>query len=226
MLLVGAGIVSSTDKKSSLKKNGLHCLIFSVFFIFLLGLSYMALFPILYKTIDTGNGTQDFANYIQVSPNPPTGSAPLRVFFDATSIDEANEDLFYEWDFGDDTEAGTGPKTSHSYKTTGIYNVKLTISNAEEREEIKKKFIDKKIKCVVATVVWQEGLNIPSLDVCVLAGSGKSDIKVVQGIGRGLRKTKDKDKVIIIDFDDSDVSKYLKNHFNKRMKTYKAMGWL
>jgi len=96
----------------------------------------------------------------------------------------------------------------------------------EEREEIKKKFIAKKIKCVVATIVWQEGVNLPSLDCCILAGSGKSDIKTIQGIGRGLRKTKTKNKVIIVDFNDHLISKYLKNHFNKRMKTYKKMGWL
>ena len=99
-------------------------------------------------------------------------------------------------------------------------------TSKEDREEIKEKFIKKEIKCVVATVVWQEGLNIPSLDVCVLAGSGKSDIKVVQGIGRGLRKTKGKDKVIIIDFDDSDISKYLKNHYEMRNKIYKKMNWI
>jgi len=136
MLLIGAGIISSTDKKSPLKKTGIHAMIFSIFFIFILGISYISIFQILYKTMTPNQAEDKFANYIQVTPNPPTGSAPLQVFFDATKIDEVNEDLFYEWDFGDDTEYGTGPKTSHSYKKTGIYSVKLTISNAEDTQEI------------------------------------------------------------------------------------------
>lgn len=96
----------------------------------------------------------------------------------------------------------------------------------DEREKIKKNLNNKKIKCVIASVAWTEGIDIPSLDVCILAGGGKSDIKVIQGVGRGLRKTKSKNKVIIVDFDDSLISKYLKKHSNDRFKIYKKMDWL
>jgi len=96
----------------------------------------------------------------------------------------------------------------------------------EKREEIKKSLKNEKLKCAVASVVWIEGLDIPSLGCVINAASGKSEIKVLQAIGRGLRKTENKDTVKIIDFDDSKIHTYLGNHFKKRNKIYTDMGWL
>jgi len=135
MLVIGAGIMaSSNNKKSTVRKNGLYSMIFSVFFIFVLGLSYVLLFPLLYNQSQTNE--TDLARYIQVTPNPPNGSAPLRVFLDATALDNINDNLFFEWDFGDDSVKGTGAEISHEYEEPGIYYVKLLITSPKEKYEV------------------------------------------------------------------------------------------
>jgi len=95
----------------------------------------------------------------------------------------------------------------------------------KERNQIKKDFEAKKYKMVIATTVWSEGISIKSIDCCIIASAGKSKIGVIQKIGRGLRKTTKKNKVIIYDFQDT-CHKYLRNHFKARYKVYQQMGWL
>lgn len=89
-----------------------------------------------------------------------------------------------------------------------------------EREEIFNAFSDKKIKVLVSTVV-REGVDIPSMDVIILAGGGKSDKATVQRIGRALRRTKDKSTAIIIDFIDNDGG-MLRKHSRARLRVYKS----
>ncbi len=98
------------------------------------------------------------------------------------------------------------------------------ITGEDEREKIKKDLEAKRIKCVLATTVWSEGVDIKSLDVVILAGSGKSEIKTLQNLGRGLRKTKRKTTVEVIDF--WDQSEYLSDHYRERKKVYLEMGWI
>jgi len=110
-----------------------------------------------------------------------------------------------------------------------LYNINMEFvqgsTEGEARDEIRKLFNQKKIKCVVTTAVWKEGVDIPSLDVIVNACGGKSEVQTLQTIGRGLRKTKDKDKVIIVDF--LDLSHYyLTNHLAERLGLYSDLGWL
>jgi len=93
------------------------------------------------------------------------------------------------------------------------------------RNEVKKALDNKKISCVIATAVWKEGINIPSLDVLVNAAGGKSELQTLQRIGRGLRKTDEKSEVIILDvFDPS--HHYLVNHFGQRVTLYMENEWL
>jgi len=93
------------------------------------------------------------------------------------------------------------------------------------REDIKNALIKKKQKCAIATAVWREGINIPSLDVVINAAGGKSEIMTLQAIGRGLRKTDEKDEVIVVDiFDPS--HHYLISHFGHRITLYMDNGWM
>lgn len=93
------------------------------------------------------------------------------------------------------------------------------------RERIKKLFIRKRIGCVITTAVWREGINIPSLDVLINAAGGKSELMTLQSIGRGLRKTNEKDEVIIVDFFDPSHH-YLISHFGERVTLYMENNWL
>ncbi len=98
-------------------------------------------------------------------------------------------------------------------------------TEGEVRMQIKEALNSKKIKCVISTVIWTEGINIPELDVIINAAGGKSEIRTLQILGRGLRKTKTKDTVIIYDiFDPS--HKYLLEHWGDRVCVYFDQGWL
>lgn len=63
------------------------------------------------------------------------------------------------------------------------------------------------------------GVNVPRIFHLMLYEPGKSFIKVIQSIGRGLRVAKDKDYVDIYDISSS--SKFSKRHLAERKKFYK-----
>jgi superfamily II DNA or RNA helicase len=63
------------------------------------------------------------------------------------------------------------------------------------------------------------GLNIPRLFNIVLIEPGKSFVRVIQSIGRGLRKADDKDFVQI--WDVTSTCKFAKRHLTKRKQFYK-----
>lgn len=67
---------------------------------------------------------------------------------------------------------------------------------------------------IIATAIYDEGYNLPSLDCIILAAGGKSSIKLTQRIGRVLRPKPDGRPAQIYDFIDS--VKYLKGHYLKR----------
>jgi superfamily II DNA or RNA helicase len=72
---------------------------------------------------------------------------------------------------------------------------------------------------VVATNIFDEGVDVPSLDVVVLACGGKSHIKLLQRIGRGLRRKEGANVVHIHDFMDVQ-NKHLLNHAEGRLDVY------
>jgi len=77
---------------------------------------------------------------------------------------------------------------------------------------------DKKI--TVATYgVAAVGINIPRIFNLVLLEPGKSFTRVIQSIGRGIRKAEDKDFVQIWDL--TSTCKYAKRHLTERKKFYK-----
>ena len=60
---------------------------------------------------------------------PPTGTAPLNVFLDATgSSDPDGTIVSYAWDFGDGN-TGTGDTISYVFDTAGVYNVQLIVTD-------------------------------------------------------------------------------------------------
>ena len=75
-------------------------------------------------------------------------------------------------------------------------------------------------KVIVATYgVAAVGLNIPRIFNLVLLEPGKSFVRVIQSIGRGVRKAEDKDFVQIWDI--TSTCKYAKRHLTERKKFYK-----
>lgn len=75
-------------------------------------------------------------------------------------------------------------------------------------------------KVVIATFgVASTGINIPRIFNLVLIEPGKSFVRVVQSIGRGLRKAADKDFVQIYDM--CSTAKFSKRHLTERKSFYK-----
>jgi superfamily II DNA or RNA helicase len=79
-------------------------------------------------------------------------------------------------------------------------------------------------KIIIATYgVASVGINIPRIFNLVLIEPGKSFVRVIQSIGRGIRKAKDKDKVQIWDITSS--CKFAKRHLTQRKKFYKEANY-
>ena len=75
-------------------------------------------------------------------------------------------------------------------------------------------------KIIVATYgVAAVGINVPRIFNLVMVEPGKSFTRVIQSIGRGIRKADDKDFVQIWDITAS--TKYAKRHLTERKKFYK-----
>jgi superfamily II DNA or RNA helicase len=79
-------------------------------------------------------------------------------------------------------------------------------------------------KVIVATYgVAAVGINIPRIFNLVLLEPGKSFVRVIQSIGRGIRKAQDKDSVQIWDITSS--AKFSKRHLTERKKFYKEANY-
>ena len=95
-----------------------------------------------------------------------------------------------------------------------------TKDRKEEYDEIK----TSTNKIIVATYgVAAVGINIPRIFNLVMLESGKSFTRVIQSIGRGIRKADDKDFVQIWDLTAS--TKYAKKHLTERKKFYKEANY-
>ena len=91
-----------------------------------------------------------------------------------------------------------------------------TKDRKEEYDEIK----TSTNKIIVATYgVAAVGINIPRIFNLVLLEPGKSFVRVIQSIGRGIRRAEDKDFVQI--WDVTSTCKFAKRHLTARKKFYK-----
>jgi superfamily II DNA or RNA helicase len=82
---------------------------------------------------------------------------------------------------------------------------------------------------IVASTIFQEGLDVPELDVLILAGGGRSDLTTLQRVGRALRRRPDKQEVLIYDVKDGRGTwapkDYLAQHTAERLATYAREGF-
>ena len=102
-------------------------------------------------------------------------------------------------------------------------NIVPFISGAVKTSKRKEEYDEIKISndnVIVATYgVAAVGINIPRIFNLVLVEAGKSFTRVIQSIGRGIRKAEDKDHVEIYDLTAS--TKYAKKHLTERKRFYK-----
>lgn len=93
-------------------------------------------------------------------------------------------------------------------------------NSKEDREQVKKDLMEHKIDCVLASKIFDIGVDIPSLAGLVIACGGKSTVKALQRVGRVIRKYPGKKFAVVIDF--IDQAPYLDNHSKTRYKIYKS----
>jgi len=79
--------------------------------------------------IITANEPEAPTAIIATVPDPPTGSSPLKVYFDAYDSTSEIGIVSYYWEFGDGA-TGTGITTNHTYNTPDIYLVYLTVTDS------------------------------------------------------------------------------------------------
>ena len=107
----------------------------------------------------------------------------------------------------------------HMKKTvpTGLLSGK---DSAKQREKIKDELESGKIKCLVASKIFDIGVDLPILSGLVIAGAGKSSVRALQRIGRVIRPYKGKKMSAIIDF--ADQAPYLSQHSEIRREIYES----
>jgi len=97
-------------------------------------------------------------------------------------------------------------------------------TNMNERKEEYDEVATATNKIIVATYgVAAVGINIPRIFNLVLIEPGKSFVRVIQSIGRGIRKAEDKDHVQIYDITSS--CKFAKRHLTQRKTFYREANY-
>lgn len=116
----------------------------------------------------------------------------------------------------DITRASFGSGAFYRFDSDKLKEVKIS----PKKESTMRDFESGKIKILLGTSHIYEGVDVPNLDAVILAGVGKSERRVVQSVGRSLRRTKTGKYAYIIDFTDH-LSPVLKSQARKRMITYR-----
>lgn len=92
--------------------------------------------------------------------------------------------------------------------------------NSEDRERILQDLRYEKLKVLIATSILDEGVDVPGINVLVMAAGGKSFRQTLQRIGRGLRKKKDGSGLEVYDFLDYH-HRLLAKHTKERLNYYR-----
>ena len=98
-------------------------------------------------------------------------------------------------------------------------------TDTSEREEIRGVVENEKKSVILASYgTFSTGINIRNINNIVFSSPSKSRIRVLQSLGRGLRKTDNKVSVLIYDIAD-DIShnnkrNFTLNHFSERISLY------
>ena len=112
-----------------------------------------------------------------------------------------------------------GAKLVDEYTASGVHKLhKWNISEIAE-------YVNSREKAVVLTTqVLDEGIDIPIINVLIMAGGLKKYRRSVQRIGRGMRPKGDDNRVFVFDFYDT-AHFYLTNQSVYRMNTYRWEGF-
>lgn len=101
---------------------------------------------------------------------------------------------------------------------------KIIFVRGDTKDDIRKDALEKldngELKCIIATSIYGEGVDIPGLGLLIACKSQKSSVDAFQLLGRALRRTDNKNTVTIVDI--WDEGKYLRKHALARERIYKT----
>lgn len=90
----------------------------------------------------------------------------------------------------------------------------------DESEDSMESFKNGDFKILISTSHLLEGADVPNLDCIIVLDGGKKIRKMIQEVGRGIRRTKTGKYAYIIDFTDHEDS-VLKRHASERLYMYR-----
>jgi len=93
------------------------------------------------------------------------------------------------------------------------------VTEAEERERSKNKFLKGKGGFLLASNIFKKGVTLPEVEVLINVDGGLEDANTIQKKGRVLGATKTKSRSLIIDFFDL-YDAYFSEHSETRLNTY------
>lgn len=88
------------------------------------------------------------------------------------------------------------------------------------RQQGLERLVHKQVDVIIATTILDEGVDVPNINAMIYARGGKSIRKLLQGIGRGLRKKADGSNLRMYDFID-DTAYVLIKQSQQRLETLK-----
>jgi superfamily II DNA or RNA helicase len=105
----------------------------------------------------------------------------------------------------------------------GEYEILTGKRPKEDRKSILEDFRAGALKCVLATQLADEALDVPILNRVVLTHPGKHEGRLIQQIGRAIRQHPDKTDAVIYDVFDGRVG-VLRRQWAQRKQAYKKAG--
>ena len=105
-----------------------------------------------------------------------------------------------------------------SFENREVFFINGDMSVPERQEIISKMESQNNIVCIAMSAIFSTGINIKNLPYIMFVSGGKSFIRTIQSIGRGLRLHDNKEQLVL--FDITDNMKYSMNHLVERKKFY------
>jgi len=91
----------------------------------------------------------------------------------------------------------------------------------DEREQTISDFKSGKIRCLISTLL-KEGVSIDGISCLIYASGGKSEVSMIQTIGRALRVDRVFGDAVVVDFRDAG-HRILENHVQSRVSAYRRV---
>ncbi len=98
-----------------------------------------------------------------------------------------------------------------------------SLQHDTQAAQVKQMLLSGRLRCVVGSTVYDEGIDLPSLSAVVIGDGGKSTIRTLQRAFRAMTVSEGKTQSYVVDFIDH-TSPMLRAQSNKRKADYEAEG--